>query len=333
MKVSIRKISELTGFSPATVSNALNHKRGVNAETAEKIQAVAAELGYTSEAKISKIIFVIFKDKGEIVEDTPFFPQMITGVEQECRLQGLDTTIFNLDRRSDQFEAHLKELKESHDAAVILLGTEMMAKDAALIKQLDMPVIVVDYWDESMSFDSILINNVESVQLATKYLLDRGHRKIGRLMGDYPIKPFTDREEGFRKAMTFAGVPVEEKYEVKLTPTMDGAYRDMKSYLSNKKAELPTAFVSDNDLIALGAMKAMWECGIRIPEDVSIVGFDDLSYSSICNPPLTTMQVPKAKMGRIAVRRLLQVAQDNDGVYTEIKVGTNLIERESVRTL
>jgi LacI family transcriptional regulator len=105
----------------------------------------------------------------------------------------------------------------------------------------------------------------------------------------------------------------------------------MKRYLSEGH-DLPTAFFADNDIIALGAMKAMWEAGIRIPEDVSVVGFDDLSYSSISNPGLTTVRVPKQEMGKMAVRRLRDMMQDGEGsnLHLKTQVCTEFVERDSV---
>ena len=123
----------------------------------------------------------------------------------------------------------------------------------------------------------------------------------------------------------------KDSYEV-TTYRIDGAYEDMKHYLS-KKAKLPTAFFSDNDMIALGAMKAMAEFGIRIPEDVSIVGFDDLTFSSISYPPLTTLRVPKQEMGRAVVRRLRDMLKDNDGIKLKMQMCTQFIERESVKKI
>lgn len=332
MKVNIRKISEITGFSPATVSNALNHKKGVNAETAEKIIQTAKELGYNEESRISRIKFVIFKKYGDIVEDTPFFTQMIAGVEQECRASGMELLICNLDRRLDNYDELLTEICEDRSAGIILLGTELEDEDIGLIRRLPSPYVVIDYWKEDMSFDALLINNGDSARLATEYLIENGHRRIGYLKGSFRIKPFRSRYSGYKVAMDKAGIPVEEKYTVELSPLMDRAYQDMKEWLS-KKPELPTAFFADDDIIALAAMKAMWESGIRIPEDISLVGFDDLSYCAIANPPLTTLRVPKQEMGRTAVRRLRNMIQDADDLHLKMQVCTEFVERQSVRRL
>ena len=334
MKVNIRRISELTGFSPATVSNALNHKKGVNAETAAKILAVAKELGYNEESRISRIKFVTFKKYGNVVEDTPFFPLMVAGVEEECRTLGLDMILINLDRRQANFDEVFTGICEDKTSAVILLGTELEDEDIDLVRRLPHPFVIIDYWKEDMSFDTVLINNADAARMATEYLVEKGHKKIGYLKGSFRIKPFRSRYAGYKNALDRAGIPVVEDYIVALSPTMDQAYQDMKEFLTRKpKPKLPSAFFADNDMIALGAMKAMWECGIRIPEDVSIVGFDDLTFSSIANPPLTTLRVPKQDMGRVAVRRLRDMMKDAPGLHLKTQVCTEFVERQSVREM
>ncbi len=333
MKINMREISRLTGFSPATVSNALNHKHGVNAETAATIIAKAKELGYYDDSKISKIKFVIFKKKGYVVENTPFFTQMIAGVETEGRKCGFDVIICNLDQRESNYEEQLQGLLDDHSSAIIFLGTEMEDGDVDILRKFTVPLVVIDYWKEDMSFDSILINNADSFRGATERLIHCGHRRIGYLKGDFRIKPFRSRYAGYRTALEKAGLELEERHIVELHASLDGAYQDMNRYLKSLDhlTDLPTAFVADNDMIALGAMRAMEENQIRVPEDVSIIGFDDITYSSISNPPLTTIRVPKMEMGKTAVRRLRDIMEDGEGFHLKIQACTEFIERNSVR--
>ena len=332
MKVSVKKISEITGFSPATVSNALNYKKGVNAETSAKIFKVAQDLGYFEENHIRKVKFVMFKRDGSVVEDSPFFIQLISGVEQECRACGMEMQLCNLDMRDPGYQEQAKWIMNDKASAVILLGTEMVDSDINLIRGMTCPFIVIDYCKEDMSFDAMLINNADSARMATEYLIANGHKEIGYLQGKFRIKPFRSRSAGYQTALQKAGLHLNKDYVFTMSTTIDGAYEDMKQYLS-KKAKLPTAFFSDNDMIALGAMKAMAEFGIRIPEDVSIVGFDDLTFSSISYPPLTTLRVPKQEMGRAVVRRLRDMLKDNDGIKLKMQMCTQFIERESVKKI
>ena len=332
MKANIKSIAEMTGFSPATISNALNHKKGVNAQTSAMIFKAAAELGYFEESIIRKVRFVTYKRQGRIVEDTPFFPLLITGAEQECSACGMELIMQTLDRRDSDFDEKVKILQNDVQSAVIFLGTELLDEDIDIITGIQPPYVVIDYWNEEVSFDAVLINNADSARKATNYLITNGHTEIGYLMGDYRIKPFRSRAAGYRTAMNKAGIPIKEEYMVSVSTTMDGAYRDMKAYLEKKPA-LPTAFVADNDIIALGCMKAFSEAGIQVPKDISVTGFDDVSFSSISNPPLTTVRVPKQEIGRAAVRRIRDKLASPETVPLKIQVCTEFIERDSVRRL
>ena len=232
MKVSVRKISEITGFSPATVSNALNYKKGVNAETSAKIFKVAQDLGYFEENHIRKIKFVMFKRDGAVVEDSPFFIQLISGVEQECRACGMEMQMCNLDKRDPGYQEQAKWIMNDKVSAVILLGTEMVDADIDLIRGMTCPFIVIDYWKEDMSFDAMLINNADSARMATEYLIANGHKEIGYLRGDFRIKPFRSRFAGYQTALQKAGLPLNKDYIFTMATTIDGAYENMKRYLS-----------------------------------------------------------------------------------------------------
>jgi len=332
MKANIRTISKMTGFSPATVSNALNHKKGVNKETAEEILKVANEVGYTNETKISRIKFVIYRRNGSIIDNSPFFTNLLEGVEMECREFGYEMMICNLDRRSDYFEQRVDELLNDKTTAVIMLGTEALDEDFKRFKDAKCPLVILDSWSTNMNFNGILINNSDSAKNAVDYLVKKGHREIGYLKGKFRIKAFTARATGYSRGLYKHGINMNEQYIVSLNTTMDGAYKDMLTYL-NQKPKLPTAFFADNDMIALGAMKALIEKGYRIPEDISLIGFDDLSSSEISTPRLTTIKVFKQEMGQLAVRRLLDVIKDGNGIKSKIQICTEFIERDSVKDL
>lgn len=332
MRVSVKKISELTGFSQATVSNALNRKRGVNQKTAEIILAAADKLGYFSENRISRVKFVMYKKDGSVVEDTPYFPLLISGVEQECRANGMDMTICNLDRRDADFEEQMQQIRQDMSCAVILLGTELQDEDLEIIQGINSPCVLIDYWNDELNFNAVLINNMDSARKATNYLIKKGHREIGYLCGEFRIVPFRQRFSGYKSALGRNGISLNRDYIVPVGTTMDSAYQSMLKFLSGKP-KLPTAFFADNDMIALGAMKAFMDMGICVPEDVSIIGFDDLSYSSIASTPLTTLRVPKQEMGRMAVKRLLDIINGNKGAFIKIQVCTEFIERSSVRQI
>lgn len=332
MKMSISEISRISGFSPATVSNALNSKKGVNKETAEKILKVAQECGYQTKSKIMNIKFVIYKNSGLVVSDTPFFSSLIAGVESESRNSGYETAIFNLDKSSPDYEKNLGQLMSDSRSAILLLATELSEEEVRVFQKITVPMVVLDSWFENSVFNSVMINNTDSVFHAVQYLIDKGHRKIGYLRGSVRIKNFMYRQQGYERALYINGLKPDPALSFSLLPTMDGAYNDMNRLLQ-QKPELPTAFFADNDIIALGAMKALQNHGYRIPEDISLIGFDDMQFCSISTPALTTIRVFKQEMGQTAVRRLIEMMDTGTQVKTKIQICNEFIERDSVRQL
>lgn len=332
MKVSVKQISEATGFSSATVSNALNNKRGVNKDTSAEIFRMAKEMGYIPENRITKIKFVIYKRNGKIIDDSPFFSLLIDGVEKECRKFGYEMVICRLDKRSDDYEEQVKWMIHDTASAIILLGTELMEDDVNIYRNAKCPFLLFDYFDSAMTLDGVLINNTDSAKMATEYLLSKGHQRIGYLRGDFRIQAFRSRAIGYARALHKHELAADSKYTFTLPTTMDGAYKSMQQVLK-RKPELPTAFFVDNDMIALGALKALQEEGYRVPEDISLVGFDDLPFCEIASPRLTTIHVSKPEMGAIAVRRMHEIINHIGGGKEKIDVCTDFIERDSVRDI
>jgi len=332
MKPSIKQLSAMTGYSPATISNALNKKPNVNQETAGKIWQAAREIGYFNETHISSLRLTVCRTHGKVVTDTPFFAALISGVENECRALGFATIITHLDQADPNFDNLLQQILHDRTTANLVLATEFTEDDAKMFLHAESPLVLLDTWFEDMDFDTVGIDNTDSTYNATTYLIQNGHTGIGYLKSNTPIKNFIYREYGYRRAMHGHALKIDSKHTVRLSPSMDGSYRDMKEYLAGHSS-LPTAFVADNDNIALGACKALQECGYQIPEDISVIGFDDMPFCEIASPPLTTVRVFKQVMGAEAVRRLVQVIRSGSTIRIKTQICTEFIERESVRKI
>lgn len=332
MKPSIKKISELTGFSPATVSNALNQKRGVNHETAAEILRAAKELGYYATAKSKRITLIIHKHNGVIIDDTPFFPLLISGIEKECRLHQYELNICTLDKRDPDFADQVNAVLNSPVSGIILLGTELMDGELDIYSQRRCPLMTLDYWDEQMRYNGVLINNEDSVKMAVEYLIRCGHREIGHLRGAFRIKAFEAREKSYQYTLAENNVPIDSRYTFTLSPTINGAYKDMRKLLASSP-KLPTAFFADNDVIAIGSIRALQECGYHVPDDVSVIGFDNLPFSEILSPRLTTIQVFKQDMGQIAVKMMIEELTTGLEIKTKTQVSTKFIPGNSVKNL
>ena len=331
--VGVREISRQTGFSPATVSNALNHKRGVNSSTAEVIIRTARTLGYERRGHVSNINFVMARKTGLVLDEGTFHTGVINGIAAKARAEGIQTSFMTLEL-GDRASAAAQAADIIHDtsSAVILLGTEMTEEDYDLFSNPETPLIVVDGTSDRIPLDAIVMSNETSSYRATRYLIDHGHREIGYIAGSYRIRNFPLRERGWRRAMREAGLQINPGYRVVVGTKPSTSYSDMLEWLGSNQ-DLPTAFFVENDIMAFGCMRALSERGLKVPDDVSLVGFDDLSFATIANPPLTTMHVPNQEMGEMAVQGILdQINKPSE--YTRVMhIGTVLVERKSVRQL
>ena len=205
----------------------------------------------------------------------------------------------------------------------------MERRNLSEFEKILVPIVLLDNCFEGAHIDTVAINNAQGSYEAVRYLIEMGHTKIGYLQSSVVIDNFVSRKRGFQRAMEESGIQIDEEYMFYIDSTVDGSFSDMSRLLESAQ-RLPTAVFADNDIIALGAMKAMKEFKIRVPEDISIIGFDDMPYCELSEPPLSTVRVFKQYMGRLAVRRLLEKIEFNSGEFVVAEVGTQLIKRRSV---
>ena len=329
MKVNIKKLSDLSGYSPATISNALHNRRGVSRQTAAKVWKLAQEAGYKVKTSTRSIKLVTYSDSGEVFSDSPFFTTLMEGVENEARRRGFDTTIFNLYRRQPDYEQKLQQLLADTSSALLLMGTELGEQDAKRFLEAKAPLVLLDCSFDTLNFDAVLMDNENSVAQAVDYLVSRGHTEIGYLRGSVRIRNFIKRGRGYRRAMEVHGLPINERFVLDLRPSIAGAYQAMDAILKTGRP-MPTAFIADNDMIALGAMQALQRNGYRIPEDISVIGFDDISFCEVFLPHLTTVRVYKKELGQVAVQELIALMQNPERVKTKTTTLNELIIRNSV---
>lgn len=332
-KVGLIDISRATGYSTATVSNALNHKRNVSEKTAEEIRRVAKEMGYRKRTSVDSIRFVIARKRILSVDESMHHPLIIEGVEDAGRERGVKTTLSYLDVMSDEGDLErAREIVSDPTAGTILLGTEMGRTDLAHLRDTSAHLVLLDCSINDFNFSSVTANNEAAAFQATSYLIERGHRRIGYIAGFYRLHNFQERQIGYQVALSDHGIDMMDCPRVTVGETLESAYEDMATWLSGNP-ELPTAFFADNDLIAVSAMRALSDAGHAIPEEVSVIGFDDLPLADVAAPPLTTMRTPRYDMGREAVSMLF------DGIRTEShrsvrhQLEATLVERGSVRSL
>ena len=331
----VKDISLKSGVSLSTVSLVLNNKPGISDATRRKVLAAAAELGYQdytprgrSKRNAASLQFIFYKKHGLIATDTPFFANVLEGVEAAAKDAGYQLLVTYLNEPGG-VEKQLQKVMSSNSVGVILLATEMTRNDMEPFTRLGVPVVVLDSYFEELTLDCVVINNMQGAFMATRHLCEKGHKHVGYLKSKVPINNFLERKDGYKKALKACDVPYEPEMAFLLGSTVEMAYFDMKAHLA-RAPQLPTAFFADNDNIAIGAMRALKEAGYRIPEDVSVVGFDDIPFCELIDPPMSTVRVPKQAIGRMAVDRLVTRLDQDPQERIKIEVHTDLVERASV---
>jgi DNA-binding LacI/PurR family transcriptional regulator len=338
MKVTIRDIAKQVGVSPATVSNALNGRGGVGADKQQMIIDTARKMGYNRERAQSTgrkcVRLVVCKRHGQVVMDTQFFAELIEGVDRECHRNGLELIIthIHIEKHADHQQRIDSVLREPHEG-ILLLATELHSEDLRRFEPLSAPLIVLDNLFRHVPVNTVVMDNFDAGYMGTNRLIGAGHRTVELITAGSPfdINNFNQRCEGYAAAMHEAGLEVPDYAIWRVTPTLEGAYEHMRELIKRREQPLPSAFFAVNDIIAMGCMRALTEAGLRIPEDVSIIGMDDLSMCQITNPPLTTVRVPRKDIGKMAVRRLVEMIEGSaPRVTLKTQVGVTLVERGSV---
>ena len=335
MAITAKALAALLGISESAVSLALNNKPGVSRETRKRVIDTAKEHGYdfsrksySDSQKKGTVCFAVYKRSGAVVDDTPFFSSLTDGVSTACRRKGYDCVIRYL-YEDDDLDDQIYSLGRTQFSGVIVLATEMEEATLSRFDRLEIPLVFLDAYFEKPQYNFILINNVQGAFTAAQYLIRKRRAQPGYLRSAYPISNFEQRADGFYKAIRAAGMPTATSQVLRLTPSQEGAYEDMKALLAS--GEKPAScYFADNDLIAIGAMKALKDAGYHIPDDVSIVGFDDLPSCEYMSPPLTTIMVPKLFMGETAADRIIQLIEEKNQQPLKIEVFTRLVRRKSV---
>ncbi len=335
--IKAKDLAQILGISPSTVSMVLNNRPGISEATRKLVFDKMNELSSTPSVYTGRplandfIYFVIFKKHGKVVGDTPFFSQLIEGIEHSAKSCGFNLQIAYFNEGCDaSLSLPLVHTKECR--GILLLATEMNVSDAAVFTSLGCPVVLLDNNFYDIALDCVVINNRQAAGCAVRYLISSGHSQIGYLHSAIHINNFSERKEGYHRELKRNKLEILPQHEYKLTPTIDGAYNDMKEILSTHP-ELPTAFFADNDIIALSCIRAFREQGIRVPDDISVVGIDDIPMCELMEPPLTTMHVPKHQMGVLAVKRLMEKLEGSSREILTTEIRTSLMRRGSVKSI
>ncbi|WP_130805835.1 LacI family DNA-binding transcriptional regulator [Senegalia massiliensis] len=327
--MTIKRIAELANVSTATVSKVINGKdKYISEATKSKILKIVEEEGYVPNGIAKSLKIKKTKTIGIIIPDVMnlFFSELARGVEDAAEKRGYTVILCNSDNKESKEEKYINILQEKMVDGIIITAPENRTRQS--IKNQDIPLVLVDRDIETQidqKIGRITVDNRDGAYKATKYLIESGCRDIGMISSNYKNKPSSDRIKGYEKALYESNININQNKIFLENYTIESGYNGAKKIL--KETEVDGIFCG-NDLIAIGAIKALKEKNIRIPEQVKIIGFDDIQISQYMDPPLTTIRQPIYQMGEEAVKMLISLIK-NKGKNLEKILQTKLIQRGS----
>lgn len=332
MSITAKELSKMLNISEAAVSMALNGKPGVSKKRRDEIISLAKEQGYDF-TKINErftggeVRFMIFTKNNAIVDNTQFFGSLIKNIEIACKKRSvlLNTLYFH---DADALIAAIDGAAKTVQTGILLLATEMSETELSRVNRTGAPVVVMDAIFDSLPFNYVCINNRQGAFTATDFLLRQFHVQPGYLQSSYSIVNFRERANGFYNAIRNVGLSPSRSIVHRLTPSPDGAYEDMKQIIAGGD-KLARCYFADNDLIALGAIKALKEYGYRVPRDVAVIGFDNIPLCGGSSPSLSSVDVPKNKLGESAIELLLSSMRNRSEHSVTLMLNTSLVLRAS----
>lgn len=334
MSITAKELARKLGLSATAVSMALNNKAGVSTETRARIIKAAEEYGYDfTKAKhdsghTGSVYIIFYRTHNAILSYSPIFDELYDGIKNECQKEHFTVKMMQFYEKVDVLEDCFSDLRISDCKGLILIGTEIRQDVCRQFLSLGYPLILLDTYFDGLDCTSVLINNAQGAYIATNCLIASVRVQPGYLQSSYSIPNFIERQEGYLKAIKENGMSPSRSIIHKLSPSIEAAMADMLEIIDRNDA-LAKCYFADNDIIAIGAMKALMLRGYRIPEDISIIGFDNITEGKIIEPSLTTMDVPRLYIGKTAARLLIEQIDSKVMHTSKVEIATRLVKRFS----
>ncbi|QIZ07552.1 LacI family transcriptional regulator [Priestia megaterium] len=339
--MKIDDIAKLANVSKSAVSLALNGKNGVSQKTREKVLRIAQEHGYIPRPIIkadqyfqpnSKLLrFIACTNAGivtEQYESLPFFMELIHNLDKQIGSSGYSLLVSSISIESLQEEVSRLE-QEQKSAGILLLGTNLTPEQINLVADIQPNIVVLDTCFETLDVNFVVMNNVYGAYQAGQYLMELEHQQIGYVGSNTRMYNFDMRKKGFLQALAENGLKIAESNYFSLSPTVISSQDAFKEKINKRMGQLPTALFCEADYMAISVIKSLTELGIKVPEDISVIGFDNIFESQVITPELTTIHVKKDKIALLSVEKLIRQIENNDSDKIKLFVDTELIERNS----
>ncbi|MGF1723725.1 HTH-type transcriptional repressor PurR [Photobacterium nomapromontoriensis] len=331
---TIKDVARMAGVSTTTVSHVINKTRFVAEATQKKVLAAVDELNYAPSAVARSLKCNTTRTIGMLVTKStnPFFAEVVHGVEEYCYSEGYTLILCNTEGNLTKQRDYLRMLAEKRVDGLLVMCSDLDEELLALLeRQKDLPMVVMDWGPESPHTDKIQDNAELGGYVATKFFIEHGHKAIGCLTGHREKTACRERLKGFNKAMAEAGLPVNEAWILEGDFECESAVNAANQIIAME--ERPTAIFCFNDIMAMGLISTFQLAGINVPDDISIIGYDNIDLAPYFSPPLTTIHQPKRRLGKSAVEILMYRMRDKDHATQVFEMVPELVVRQSVRNL
>ncbi len=332
MSIGLKDIAQATGFSVNTVSRALRKDPRISSSTTEIISRTATELGYIPNAIAASMRSSRSKTIGVVSADSanPFFSEVIRGIEETARHFGYHILLANTEESAKK-EADLVRmfLCRQVDGIISMPTYDREPDHIELYRGLTVPYIFTGRYLDGLQDHSILHEDVEGQKAVIEYLLEKGHRNILYLAGPKKVSNTHDRLVGIREAYVAHGLELDDSHIVHAMGHIEDGYA-ITNHALNRGLEF-TAIACFNDMLAMGALKSLHENNLSVPDDVEVFGYDNLYMSQFMQPSLSTVDVPKFRLGSVAMETLVAHIEDGSLPYVQKSVSTRLVFRASTR--
>jgi len=327
---TIHEVAKRAGVGSITVSRVINNSGYISTETRERVEKAIAELGYVPNTLARSLRSRRTNTVGLMITDitNPFFTTLARGVEDAANEAGYTVIFCNTDESAAKEEKYLNVLLQKQVDGLLLVPTQSRVNSIQQIQKHGTPVVVLDRRIPEVDVDTVRCDSVDGAYQLSKYLVSLGHQQIAIMSGAVGVSTADDRVDGYRKALEEARILIDEHYIFRGDFTPDSGY-SMTIQAINLPLR-PTALIAANNFITIGAMKALQEVEMDVPDDIALVGFDDLPPAMVTFPFFTVASQPAYQMGTRAMQLLLERLEGKEmDAFQEIILPTHLIIRRS----
>ncbi|EGQ7681484.1 substrate-binding domain-containing protein [Vibrio parahaemolyticus] len=332
---TMKDIAKLAGVSTSTVSHVINKTRFVSEEISERVNNAAKELNYYAPSALARSLKVNrTKTIGMLVTTStnPFFGEVVKGVERSCYHKGYSLILCNTEGDNERMRQSINTLLQKRVDGLILMCSSLEGERIDVFERYpDIPVVVMDWGPMLFTSDKIQDNSLRGGYLAAKYLIDCGHTEIGCITGPLIKHQAQMRYEGYKRAMNEAGLEFNANWIIESDFECEGGYQAFKKMA--ERGTLPSSIFVSNDMMAMGVINAANELSIKVPDDLSIIGYDDIHIAKFMSPSLTTIHQPKYRLGQAAVETLVRRLDDKSNEAQVVQLEPTLVVRNSVKLL